>query len=500
MDATEPITLMTWADMGASAPLILLTLGAIAVLLADLFLPSKRRDLLPMIALGAIAVAFLGVWAQTGLGREPRFAYHELLRFDSLTRIADVVILGALAFLVLISPRFFRTRIIPQGEYYTLLLFSGVGMMALASSNELLSLFINFEFLSLTLYTLAGIERENLRSTEAAFKYFLFGSFSAAFLLFGITLIYGATGETQYDKIAAILVAGPLANPGLMVAGLALMMVGFGFKLTLAPFHMYAPDLYAGAPAPVAGAIATGSKIAATAALFGVFRVFTNWTALPAGFYWAFTTVAILSILVGNLGALTQPNIKRLLAYSGVAHSGYAMVPLVAILAAARPGSGLVVADIARSAQEATGYYLMAYGLMTALAFGVIATLGPQGESNIDRYAGLARRSPFLAGVMALALLSLTGMPPTVGFFGKLLLFSVAVKAHLYLLASVAVVASVASAYYYLRIIVKMYMEERAEAKSVDYPPVENANTWALIGAAAGVFVFAIFQTLFLAS
>lgn len=471
------------------APALIVALAAVGVILADLFMPPAQSSLLPTISVVGLIGAFLTLQAIGAPDAGGIVLFSGCLKLDRLTFLSHGVILGIALFLILVTPYYMKDRRIPLGEYYAITLFAVMSMMFLAASNELLTLFVNIEVLSFSLYILTGLERQNLRATEAAFKYFLTGSYAGAFLLFGLTMIYGAVGSTFFGDIAAGLGgmdnAQPLGHPIFLAAGLTLMMVGIGFKLTLAPFHMYAPDVYAGAPTPVAGLIATGSKVAGFVAFFQLFRMFADWADLPENIHMVFYALAITSIVVGNIGAVLQQNIKRLLAYSGVAHAGYVLVPMVAVLVDRRQLA---------AAEEALAYYVMAYGLMTALAFGVAATLGPQGEGSLDRFAGLAKRSPLLAAAMALALLSLTGVPLTVGFLGKVYLFSVAVDAGLHELAIFAALGSVASAYYYLRVIVKMYVEEPAGA--VEQLPLEIQNVAALMAASAGVFLFAAFPAL----
>lgn len=466
--------------------MLVLGLGAMALLMADLFMTPAAKKMIPGLAAGTVVLAWLALLLVSHKD-DPSTAFYECLRFGPLVFVGHNVILTVVLFLLLLSPSYLRDRRIPQAEYYALMLFAALAMMALAASNELLTLFVNLELLSITFYVMTGMERDNLRSTEAAFKYFLTGSYAAAFLLFGLTMIYGAIGSTYFEQIGDVLSGasegGVLDHPLFLTAGFALMLVGFGFKLTLAPFHMYAPDVYAGAPTPVVGAIATGSKIAGLVVFFTFFRAIARWEDSPPAFRFILFSVCVLSIFIGNVGAVLQPNIKRLLAYSGIAHSGYALIPIVAAVS---------VPALMQEAEKALAFYLLAYGLMTVLAFGVAIALGPQGESHIDRYGGLARRSPFLAAVLALALLSLTGVPLTVGFVGKFYLFAVAVHAELYGLAIFGVLASVASAYYYLRVIVKMYMDDAPgrEAESVSLDTVDAA---ALLGVSAAVLLFAIF-------
>lgn len=476
------------ADLRLLSPVLILAVAAMAVLVADLFAPRENRWALPGLAIvGAIAAV---IALRMNVPDEPVFEFYGCLRLDRMTLVAHHAILLITLFLLLISPIYLQSKSIPRGEYYALMLLAAMSMLVLAASSELLTFFLNIEMLSFALYVLTGMEKENLRSTEAAFKYFLTGSYSAAFLLFGIALVYAALGTTQFSEMRDLVASGGAAavkSPMFLSAGLALMLVGIGFKLTLAPFHMYAPDVYAGGSTPVVGFIATGSKVAILAGFFQLIRVFAAWQGHTTSAFVALYALAVASMLVGNLGAIVQPNIKRLLAYSGVAHSGYAILPAVAALHS--PG-------LLREAEDATMFYLMAYPLMTVLAFGVAATLGAQGESSLDRYAGLARRSPFLAAVLALALLSLMGVPPTAGFFGKFYLFSVAVKSQLYFLAILGVLASVASAYYYLRVIVKMYMEE-SPGGNEEAIPVEGPSLLALVGGSALVFLLAFFPSLF---
>ncbi len=483
-----PLALPLPEDFRPLGPAGLVLATALALLVIELIRPGRAGPASRGVAAFGLTLAWGTLLYGVGApGETPRLILYGCLRWDGVVFLGQNVILGLALFFILISPSYLEGRALPPAEYYALMTLAAAAMMLLAASHELLTLFLNLEFVAICFYVLAGLERDNLRSTEAAFKYFLTGAYASAFLLFGISMVYGALGTTRLSEIHAHLEAGAL--PGLLRhgfflgAGLSLMLVGFGFKLTLAPFHMYAPDVYAGAPTTVVGFLATGSKVATLAALLNLFRPLVAWADLPDGFVVAIGLLTVASIVVGNVGAVVQTHVKRLLAYSGVAHGGYVLIPL---WAAAREPAHWVAAE------RAVTYYVLAYGLMTALAFGVAATLGPQGESHLDRYAGLARRSPALAAALALALLSLTGVPPTVGFVGKFYLFSVAVDAELYALACFGVLASVASAYYYLKVIVKMYMEE-APAVRAEPVALEGGNAVALILCSAGVLAFALF-------
>ncbi len=464
-------------SMWLTLPLLVLLAAGLVVLAADVLLGRERSSWLPAISGVGVAGALAALWA-VGVGPEPLYAYSEALVLDRLTFYADNIILGGMLFLFLISPRWLEGRWIPRGEYYALLLFAAMSMMALGRSSELLALFLNFELLSICFYVLIGMDKRSERSSEAGFKYFLLGSLAAAFLLFGIVFVFGASGGmTRFSRIAEAL-AGGTVEPRLMALGLGLMLVGFGFKLTLAPFHMYAPDVYEGAPTPVVAAVATGSKVAGFTAMFHVLQLTLDWAA-PVGLWIALYAIVVTSMIVGNVGALVQPNIKRLLAYSSIAHSGYTMVPMVVVLA--RP-------DLWLGARDAIAFYLLAYTVMTLLAFGIVGSMGTAGEGRIGAWAGLGRRAPWRAAAMALAMLSLIGIPPTVGFFGKVALFRVAIDGNHLWLAVVGVLASAASVFYYLRVVVTMYMEEPAEA--VESPRLPGmATALALAVAATGIFL-----------
>jgi NADH-quinone oxidoreductase subunit N len=474
-----------------AAPIVALLAAGLAVLVADLLLPTEHRGALGFMAITGLVLAFV---MHHVVGSSDGTMFMGAMTQGYLPFLAQNVILGGGLFIALISPSYIERREVPHGEYYALLLFGISSMMALAASTELLTLFLNVELLSITLYVLAGIEKHNLRSTEAAFKYFLLGSMAGAFLLMGIAFVFGATGEMRYDAIAAAIAAGNIHEPLFLSAGLILMLVGFGFKLTLAPFHMYAPDVYEGSPTPISAAIATISKVSVLAAFFPLIVLASGWGGMPTGVWAALYAVAIASMAIGNIGAVVQPNIKRMLAYSSVAHSGYAIVPMVVLLDAG--GADPLLAENARNA---VAYYLLAYTVMTLLAFGIAASIGPKAETRIANYTGLARRNPLLAVMMAVAMLSLLGAPPTIGFLGKFQLFAVAVQGGHIWLAVLGILASVASAYYYLRVVVTMFMQEPAADEETPAPAVlEGSNTLALSVGTLCVFIFAILPSWYL--
>jgi NADH-quinone oxidoreductase subunit N len=329
---------------------------------------------------------------------------------------------------------------IRAGEYYALILFGAVGMSLMSSAVELVLIFIALEISSISTYILAGFRRRAAISSESSVKYFLLGSFATAFFLYGVALMFGATGSTNISTIGDVLRSGQI--PLLAYAGVALMFVGLGFKVAAAPFHVWTPDVYEGAPSPVVGFMSTAPKAAAFAVLLRV--MFEAHAPGRIGLIWA---VAALSMTIGNLGALVQNNIKRLLAYSSIAHAGYLLVAYAAL-----PNNGI----------PAAMFYAASYAAMNVGAFAVISHFGNAGERyvTLEDYSGLGRRSPLLAATLTIFLLSLIGIPITGGFFAKFYVFSAALQANLVGLVIIGVLNSAVGAYYYLRIIVVMYMRE----------------------------------------
>jgi len=378
------------------------------------------------VALAGIVAALLASIGQWGHGAR---AFRDMVLLDDYALFLHVVICYAAALAVLLSIDYLRRNGIESGEYYALVLMSTSGMLLLASAGDLLVVFLGIELMSLPLYVLAGLFKTRLDAGEASMKYFLLGAFATAFFLYGVALIFGATGATNFDRIAAAAAARP--PDSLITVGLGLLLVGFGFKISSVPFHMWAPDVYEGAPTSITALIATGSKAAAFGALVRVLTVAfkaaqPDWTVL----LWA---VAAVTMTLGNVVAIAQSNFKRMLAYSSVAHVGYM---LVGVVAGGVPGAGAVL------------YYLLAYTFTTVGAFGVILMVERAGEEAVDvrDYAGLARRHPVLAATLALYLLSLIGIPPLAGFVGKFYLFGSAVRAGYLWLTVVAVLNSAIAA------------------------------------------------------
>src|ERR1700757_2543076 len=362
------------------------------------------------------------------------------------------LLVGTVSFLVVLAagPYLDREKL-PIAEFYALLFFATAGMGVLASAQELLTGFIGLEMSSISSYVLAGYRRDSLKSSESAMKNFLLGSFATAFFLYGIALVYGATGTTQLGKMAEADVA---ASGTLLKLGLAMILIGLGFKVAAAPFQVWTPDVYEGAPTPVTALFSAGPKAAAFALLL---RIFATVPAATQYWFWAFWVLAALTMFAGNLGALVQTNMKRLLAYSSIAHAGYILVAFAAVTSMAQGG-----AAEAAPAYAAVLFYLLSYALVKLGAFTIVSQLGGTGEKNLslDDYAGLSQRQPFVAAMLSIYLLSLLGLPVTAGFFGKFYIFKAAVNSHLISLAVLMAINSVIGAYYYLRLIVVMYMRE----------------------------------------
>ncbi|NOT55021.1 MAG: NADH-quinone oxidoreductase subunit N, partial [Deltaproteobacteria bacterium] len=358
-----------------------------------------------------------------------------------------------------------------------LLLFAAVGMMLMAAATDLIVIFLGLETMSVAVYVLAGIRRQNVKGNEAALKYFLLGAFASGFFLYGAALVYGATGSVKLGAVATYIsthLSGDQSSP-MLLAGMALLIVGFGFKVAAAPFHAWAPDVYEGAPTTITAFMAVGVKAAAFAAFVRVFLL--SFGALHGQWEWILWVVAVVTMIVGNFTALVQDNIKRMLAYSSIAHAGYLLVAMVA-------GSELGGAALM--------YYLVAYGLMNLGAFAVVVAVGKKGEPNeeFNDYAGLGFRYPALAMMMTIFMLSLAGIPPLVGFTGKFYVFSAAVKAGYIWLAVIGVLNSVVSAYYYVRVIVTMYMQEGE--KQVEPLSARPALATAIVAATVGTILVGV--------
>jgi NADH-quinone oxidoreductase subunit N len=367
---------------------------------------------------------------------------------DAYAVFFDLLFIVTGILVVLMSMTYLEGTGIPSGDYYGLVSFAIAGMIVMASANDLIVIFLGLEVMSISVYVLAGAWRTQLRSNEAAMKYFLLGAFATGFLLYGIALIYGATGSFRLDQIAAAIPSNPA--PKMLMAGVAMLIVAFGFKVAAVPFHMWTPDVYEGAPTTVTALMAVAVKAAGFAAfvrvfLHGLAGLHADWSIL----LWV---VAAVTMTVGNVLALAQRSVKRMLAYSSIAHAGYILVALVASTTAGG---------------AAALFYLFVYSFMTLGAFGVVAALGEAGEPNetLDDFAGLGFRRPVLGVTMTIFMLSLTGIPPLAGFAGKLYVFTAAIRDGYYVLAVIGVLNSAISAGYYIRVLIAMYLTPGTEAE-----------------------------------
>jgi NADH-quinone oxidoreductase subunit N len=455
-------------------PLIVVAAGAIIVLMAGVQVDDEDSGGLGILSIALFAVA--GLMAVFMFGQGHSLTFSGALAVGDYSAFFELLILFAAAMTALMSVEYAADQGLAGAEYYSLVMFAALGMMLMAAADDLIVIFIGLETMSIAVYALAGFMRRDPRSNEAALKYFLLGAFSTGFLLYGIALIYGATGSTKLEPIEAAL-ARPTTDNALLLAGVGLMLIGFGFKVAAVPFHMWTPDAYQGAPTPVTAFMAVGVKLAAFAAFMRIFMVHLA----PLGPRWTMVVwvVAALTMTTGNLIALVQSNIKRMLAYSTIAHAGYLLVGMAAT-ASPRAGGAIL-------------YYLLGYAFTNLGAFAVVVALERRGgiHDNIADYRGLATRHPWLAAAMALFLLSLTGVPPLTGFFGKFYLFSAALDAHLVWLTVIAVINSVASAYYYLGVISTMYVQQGgAEPVPLSARPALIAT---LVIAAVGTILIGLF-------
>jgi len=454
-------------------PFLIITATGLLVLVLDPLMAPERRDRLPLVSLaGVVSAAAVLILRR----HHPEIIFGGMLAADGFATFCNLLFLVIAGVTLLISISYIRHTGLEHGEYSALLLFSTLGMMIMASSLDLVTIFLGLETLSISLYILAGFLREQLKSNEAALKYLLLGAFASGFVLYGIALVYGATGSTNLKRVAQALASGHMTSPTLLVIAMGLLIVGFGFKVAAVPFHMWAPDVYEGAPTSVTAFMIAGTKAAAFAAFLRI--LMTGLPALQPDWSRVLWVLAVLTMTVGNLIAITQTNIKRMLAYSSIAHAGYI---LVALATGTTLGSGSIL------------FYLTAYACMNLGAFAVVVALAHRGGEErltIDDYAGLGLRRPVLGAAMALFMFSLTGVPPTAGFMGKLYIFSAAIQANYMGLAIIGVANSVVSAFYYLRLTVVMYMAPAESEAAPDRPAL--ALRLAVLIAAGGTLLLGV--------
>jgi NADH-quinone oxidoreductase subunit N len=466
-------------------PELILAGAGVVVLLLDAIRPLRNRNVLAaltMVGLVGAAVATLSLWGFDSAARPTVLG--GMVATDRYSVFFRLVILASAAVAVLLSAHYLERTREAGGEYYALLLFAASGMTLLTAAADLIIVFLALEILSLSLYVMAGISRRRLASQEASLKYFLLGAFSSAFFLYGIALAYGATGTTSLAGIADEL-SGRFEDLALALAGAGLLAVGFAFKVAAVPFHMWTPDVYQGAPTPVTAFMAAGTKVAGFAALIRVGTVAlgpVGWNVIPV-----LAILAALTMVVGSVLAIAQEDVKRMLAYSSIAHAGFVLVG---------------VAALNQEGISGAMFYLLAYAAMIMGAFGVVILVSRVGEerTTLRSYRGLGRTNPALAAVLALFLLSLAGIPPTAGFIAKVLVFQAAVDAGLTWLVVLAVVASVIAAFFYIRVLVLMYMEEPEEAEVREAVPAGAAPAWALAVTGAATLVLGVFPSLVLGS
>jgi NADH-quinone oxidoreductase subunit N len=453
-------------------PLVTVSVAAMIVLLVGVRIEDDDSEGLGWLSIASLALAFVFSLAMVGVNGS---AFSGAIAIDGFSVFFEALILIAAGFTILMSLDYASETRLPGAEYYSLLLFATLGMMLMAVGGDLIVIFVGLETMSIAIYVLAGLRRNDPRSNEAALKYFLLGAFSTGFLLYGIALTYGATGSIKLEAIRHALEGASSVNP-LLLLGIALLLIGFGFKVAAVPFHMWTPDVYEGAPTPVTAFMAVGVKLAAFAAFLRVFMV--HFGPVSVDWAWVLWVIAAITMTTGNLIALVQTNIKRMLAYSAIAHAGYILVGMTAVDAHA--GASVL-------------YYLLAYAFTNLGAFSVVVALERTGEPSdlISDYRGLAERRPVLAAAMAIFLFSLTGVPPLAGFVSKFYIFSAALSAGLVWLVIIAVLNSVIAAYYYIYVVVAMYMQE--DGVAVPSITAKPALAAAIALAALGTILIGIY-------
>ncbi len=452
-----------YSDLIAVSPILFLSAYSLLLLIIDASLRKPANVVYWLTLLGLVVSGLLTVNTYNASG----IAFNGTVFTGRFPAFFEIVFLLSSALSVLLSKPYLEKQKIDFGEYYSLVVFATVGMMLMASARDLMVLFLGLELMSISLYVLAGFVRRDAKSNEASLKYFLLGAFATGFLLYGIALVYGASGTTNLANILGRF--SSIQNDPLLWIGAALILVGLSFKISAVPFHMWVPDVYEGSPTTISGFMSTGSKAAAFSALVLVFSysIHPSWQLQLVMAY-----LAAFTMVLGNLIALVQTNIKRMLAYSSIAHAGYALVGIAAANSLGRTG---------------VLYYMLAYTFMQIGAFGVVSVLeSKEGKYlNISDYEGLAYKHPIIAALMALFMFSLAGLPPFAGFFGKYYLFASAVTADMTWLAIVGVLASVVSVYFYLSVVVNMYFKDLPEGSTS--VTISKLGATALIIAAAAV-------------
>jgi NADH-quinone oxidoreductase subunit N len=456
----------------AILPLVILIAWTTLLILVDLFISKDRKVVTVLLAALGLIVALGFTVAQIG---QEYVAFNGMAVVDGFSTYLNVLFLTSGLVAIALAYDYLKRMNIDHSEYYILMMYSISGMMLMAIAADLIVFFLALELLSIPLYILAGFARPRPDSEEASLKYFLLGAFAGGFFVYGVALIFGATGTTALGGIVAAINAGAV-DLFLLAIGAAFLLIGLGFKVAVVPFHMWTPDVYQGAPTSVTAFMAVGAKAGGFAALIRIFMVvFPDLAIDLTPILWV---MAVLTLIVGNVVAIAQKNIKRMLAYSSIAHAGYILMALV-------PYAN---SDVSDDAVSAALFYLVAYALTSFGAWAVVIALEKaEGEGlELDDYAGLGRKYPLLAAAMTVFMLSFTGVPPTLGFVGKFYLFSIVVEADMVGLALIGVLTALISAYYYLRVVVYMYMREGE--------PVVRKETWVGLTAAVAAFVVVVFS------
>lgn len=506
----EAPTLQTLADfnLNIALPAIWLASSVMLLLLADLFLPEERKNWTPILALIFISISF--ILTLLNFNPDETSAFGGMFIADGFTGFLNIVTLGTAFFAVLLSTDYLKRANIHHGEFYTLLLLSTAGVMFMISANSLLVIFIALEVLSIPLYILAAfratdaehiskssalasrgdVDPQILKSEESGMKYFILGAFSSAFLVYGMALIYGATGTFMLNEVATAIntiVAGNDTATFLLLAGTGLTIVGLGFKVAAVPFHMWTPDVYEGAPTPVTAYMSVAAKIGGFGALMRLMitglAAFTIGNTDVAAWVMTIQVIAAATLILGNFAALAQNNVKRMLAYSSIAHAGYL---LMAVAAVGVSGEGINTA-----AGQGVGIYMLAYMFTNIGAFAVVQALENSDGSGTDitDFNGLFNSKPLIALAMAVFMLSLVGIPLTGGFIGKLMIFNTAVQSNLIVLAVIGVLTSVVSAFYYMRVVVGMFLRD---GDGSDAPGATLSVTLVIYASMAGVLITGI--------
>ena len=463
------------SDLGQIAPIVALTGFFLLTLVADLILPRSRRGgVTAMFAVVGFAYS-LGTALYRWLYGSGGYAYHKFATGDAFALFFEILFASLGILTVAVSHSYLKRRGLLESEFHILTMAAVIGMMVLASATSLVTVFLGLELFSISLYIMCGFARADFRSQEAAAKYLLVGGFASAFVLYGMALIYGGSGTTVIPDIAQRLGSASNTNP-LLLLGIVLMGVGFAFKVSAAPFHMWTPDVYQGAPIPVTAFMSVGTKAAAFAMIVRVFA--GGLPHLAAEWQWVLVLVSVASMVVGNLMAIVQVSLKRLLAYSGIAQAGYI---LIGVIAGGQNGLAAVL------------YYLFVYMFMNFGAFAVITLLaGPEGDRDtFANLEGLGRRNPILAVAMSVFMLSLAGFPPSVGFFGKLFLFTAGVGAGYTWLVVVAVLMSVVSVFYYIRVLIPIW----SPSPALERVPASISSNFAIVLSGVASLVLGIYPT-----